>query len=159
MSSSIFLYNSLMKYLANGTINLETDTIKLMLLTSAHTPSLLHDVRADVQASPDPEVAAVASPNNGYTAGGKALTGQTWTLTDSPPKCVFDAADLTWTALTATFRYGVLYAAKTVGSPAIVNPLIGYILFNSTPADIVVSGVDWLCQWDAAGIFDLAKAE
>jgi hypothetical protein len=71
---------------------------------------------------------------------------------------VFDAADLSWTALTATFRYGILYAEKSVGSPAVVNPLIGYILFDTTPANIVVSGVDWLCQWNASGIFDLAPA-
>jgi len=158
MGSALYLYNSLLKYLGDGTINLETDTIKLALVTSDYVPDLTHDVLADVLASPSPEVVAVASPNNGYTAGGKALASQTFTLADSPAKSTFDAANLTWTALTATFRYGILYAEKTVGSPSVVNPLIAYILFDDSPADIVVSGVDWLVQWDAAGIFDAAKA-
>lgn len=150
MASSFTLYGSFRKYTLDGTIDLDTDTIKLMLVTSDYTPDLAHTVLADINASPDPEVVAVASPSNGYTQGGKALTGQAVTNSNTAGK--FDADDLTFTALTATFRYGILYAEKSIGSPAIVNPLIGYILFNTTPADVVVSGVDWLCQWSANGI-------
>jgi hypothetical protein len=150
MASSFTLYGSFRKYALDGTINLDTDTIKLMLVTSDYTPDLAHTVLADINASPDPEVVAVASPSNGYTKGGQALTGQA--VTNSTTAGKFDADDLTFSALTATFRYGILYAEKSIGSPAIVNPLIGYILFNTTPADVVVSGVDWLCQWSANGI-------
>lgn len=156
MSSAIYLFNILTQYLAKGIINLETDTIKLALLTSSWTPDLTKDVLADVLTSPSPEVVAVASPSNGYTQGGKTLTGQTVTLTDSPAKTVFDANDVSFTALNATFHYGILYAAKTSGS--IVNPLLAYLLFDTTPADTVVSGVDWLVQWNASGIFDISKS-
>jgi len=152
MASSFTLYSSLRKYVMDGTINLLTDTIKLALVTSSYTPSVAHDILADVLASPSPEVEAIASPSNGYTAGGEALTGQAVTNTDSPSAGKFDANDVTWTALSATFRYGILYAEKSVGSPAIVNPLIGYILFDTTPADIVVSALDWTVQWSANGI-------
>ncbi len=150
MSSEFTLYSSFRKYAMDGTIDLDTDTIKLMLVTSVYTPSVSHAVLAEVNSSPDPEVVAVASPSNGYTTGGKALTGKTVTKTDSPSQGKFDADDLVFTALTATFRYGILYAAKTVGG--IVNPLIGYILFDNTPADIVISGVDWTAQWSSSGI-------
>ena len=153
MASAIYLFNKLTEYLAKGVINLETDTIKLALLTSSWTPDVTLDIFGDITASPSPEASG-----SGYTQGGAALTGQTVTLSDSPAKTVFDASDLTFSALNATFRYGVLYANKSTGSPAIVDPLIAYILFDTTPADIVVSGVDWKVQWNASGIFDISKA-
>lgn len=153
MASAIYLFNKLTEYLAKGIINLETDTIKLALITSSWTPDVTLDIFGDITASPSPEASG-----SGYTQGGAALTGQTVTLSDSPAKTVFDASDLTFSALNATFRYGVLYANKSTGSPAIVDPLIAYILFDTTPADIVVSGVDWKVQWNASGIFDISKS-
>jgi hypothetical protein len=158
MGSSFNFYNKFTEFLGSGIIDLKTDTIKLMLVTSAYTPSPAHDILADVQTSPDPEVVAIASPDNGYDAGGKALSGQTYLSSDSPAQSVFDADDLTWTALTATFRYGILYAEKTIGSPAIVNPLIGYILFDTTPADKEFVGTDFIVIWNAAGVFTIAEA-
>lgn len=152
MASDFTLYSSARKYILDGTIDLLADTVKVALVTSDYTPSIAHDVLADVMASPNPEVVAVASPSNGYTTGGKELTGKTVTHTDSPSQGKFDADDLTWTALTATFRYGIMYAEKSVGSPAIVNPLIGYILFDTTPADIVMTGLDFTIPWSPNGI-------
>ncbi|MDD4052343.1 MAG: hypothetical protein PHR28_10665 [candidate division Zixibacteria bacterium] len=152
MSSSFTLYASARKYILDGTIDLLTDPIKVALVTSDYTPDVAHDVLADVMASPDPEVVAVASPDNGYTDGGETLTGKTVTSTDSPSAGKFDAEDLTWSALTATFRYGIMYAEKSVGSPAIVNPLIGYILFDTTPVDIVMTGLDFTIPWSPSGI-------
>lgn len=158
MASSFTLYNKFTQYLADGTIDLDSDTIKVALVTSAYTPAATHDVLADVLSSPSPEVVAIASPSNGYTQGGAALAGKTLTLSDSPAQTVFDADNLTWAALTATFRYGIMYAEKSVGSPAVVNPLIGYILFDTTPADIVMAGVDFVIVWNASGIIPIAKA-
>lgn len=157
MSSQFYLYNKVTEYLGSGVIDLKTDPINLMLVTNDYVPDVTHDVLADVEAFAA-EVVPVASPDNGYVAGGKALTSQTYVGTDTPAQSKFDAADLTWTALTATFRYGILYAVKSIGSPEIVNPLIGYILFDDTPADIEVNGVDYVVQWNAAGIFTMAEA-
>lgn len=150
MASEFTLYSSLRKYLLNGTINLESDTLKLALVTSAYSPNVAHAVLADVMSSPSPEVVAVASPDNGYPMGGKALTGQTVTKTDSPSAGKFDADDVIFTALTATFRYGVLYAAVTRNG--IEDPLIGYVLYDTTPADITISGLDWINQWSPNGV-------
>jgi len=96
------------------------------------------------------EVAA----GDGYTAGGQALAGQT--LTRSGWKTTFDAGDVTWTALTKTFRYGILYVDDTktdpAGGPDIVKPLYAMILFDDTPADITVNGIDYTVQWSSLGI-------
>lgn len=155
MASSFTLYNSFLKYVGDGTIDLDTDTLKLCLVTSSYTPDVTHDVLADVLTSPSPEVEAVASPANNYTTGGEELTTVSLTLTDSPAACVLDADDVEWTSLTATFRYGILYVDKEV-SP-IVDPLIGYILFDTTPDDVTVSGVNFKCEWSASGIVKYSK--
>lgn len=131
-----------------GVINLFSDTIKLALLTSSYTPDLDNDeVWADISTH---EVAA----GDGYTAGGAALANKT--LTRSTWKTTFDADDVTWAELTKTFRYGVLYIDDTKtdpqGGPDIVKPLLAYILFDDTPADVEVSGVDYTVQWSTLGI-------
>lgn len=154
MASSVTLYNKFKQYLMDGTIDLDTATIKMALVTSAYTPSAQHDVLADVLASPSPEVVPVASPPNGYTSGGAALSGQAVNFTDSPSQGKFDANDLTWAALTATFRYGIIYAEGTFNG--VVNPLIAYMTFDTTPGDVSVAGIDFTVQWAAAGILTLS---
>jgi hypothetical protein len=131
-----------------GIINLATDTLRLALLDSGYTPDLdAHKVWADVSAH---EVA----DGDGYTAGGAALSGQTLTRADW--KTTFDAFDVTWSALTKTFRYGVLYVDATKadpgGGPDIVKPLYALVLFDDTPADVEVSGIDYVVQWSSLGI-------
>lgn len=151
MPSSITVYNNFKRF---GHEDLEDNEVKLLLVTSAYTPSALHDILADVLSSPSPEVVAIASPDNGYTQGGEALASKTITLSDSPSQSVFDAANVTWAALTATFRYGILYINATVHG--FVNPLVAYILFDTAPADIVVVGVDWTVQWSPSGILKVS---
>jgi hypothetical protein len=91
---------------------------------------------------------------DGYTTGGATLASKT--LTRSTWKTTFDAADITFAALTKTFRYGVLYVEGTKTNPEggenIVNPLYAYILFDDTPADVVVAGTDYVVQWSSLGI-------
>lgn len=91
---------------------------------------------------------------DGYTTGGATLPSKT--LTRSTWKTTFDAADVTFSALTKTFRYGVLYVDGTKtdpeGGPDIVNPLYAYILFDDTPANVVVVSTDYVVQWSSLGI-------
>ena len=156
MASELNLYNKFFQYKNDGTINLNSNTLKVAPATSSYTPSALHDVLADVLASPSPEVVPVASPSNGYVAGGTTLTGNTVTFTDSPAEGKFDADDAEWIALTATFRYAILYASGTLNG--VLDPLIAWIVLDVTPADIVVAGVDYSIVWSASGIFIEAKA-
>lgn len=158
MATTFTLYDSFVENVMKGLIDLDLGDIKVCLVTSAYTPSMDHEVLADALASPSPEVAAVASPDNGYTAGGEALTTRTVTKIDSPFSVKLDADDLTWSNLTATFRYAIVYAKQSLGSPAVTNPLIGYILFNDAPDDVEVTGVDFTIKWNASGIISGTKA-
>lgn len=150
MASEITLYNSLLKYIADGTVDLENDTIMLLLVTDDYVPAVTHAALADVLTSPSPEVAEIASPSNGYAQGGKELTGCEVSLVNSPLVSTWFADNVIFQAFTATFRYGVLY--KSGEANGITDPLIAFILFDDAPDDVVVEGQDWTVRWNANGI-------
>lgn len=134
MASTITAYDKLWRLMATGGVDLDTDTLKLALVTSSYTPSTAHDEWADVSAN---EV----STGSGYTTGGKTLANPIATNDN------IDYDDVTWTALTKTFRYAVCYKSGSGGG--LTNPLLFYILLDSTPADIVSSGSNYTVQWNA----------
>lgn len=139
MATTFTKYTHTHKCLSDGTIDWDTDTIKVALVTSSYTFSAAHTIWADASAN---EVAT----GDGYTTGGA-------TLTTSLDNTKLDAVDITFTALTKTFRGAVVYKEGTANT--LVNPVIGYILFDDTPADITVSGIDFNLLWNASGLFSL----
>lgn len=146
MAVVMTIYNPFKEYVNEGVIIFGTDTIKLALVASTYAINANHGIWADVSAD---EVAS----GSGYTTGGASLTGVTWTR--SGGTCTLDANDVSFTTLTKTFRYGVLYANVTRNDPAavsIVNPLIAVIQFDDTPADVVVTATTWPVVWSSLGI-------
>lgn len=141
MATLIDIYNPFKKYMGDGTIVFGTDTLKIALVTSAYTPNAEHGQWADVSAN---EVAT----GSGYTTGGATLG--TVTYTRSGGTTTLDAADPSWTTLTKTFRYAVIYANVTRNG--VTNPLIACILLDDTPADVVVTATTWAIAWAATGI-------
>ncbi|MBK8184829.1 MAG: hypothetical protein IPK63_18880 [Candidatus Competibacteraceae bacterium] len=134
MASTITAYDTFWKLVTTGGIDLDTDTLKLALVTSSYTPSTAHDEWADVSAN---EVATGA----GYTTGGETIS--TPVVTNSN----IDYDDVTWTSLTKTFRYAVCYKSGSGGG--LTNPLLFYILLDSTPSDIVNTGSNYTISWNA----------
>jgi hypothetical protein len=132
----MYIFNSFRKYVADGTLDLDSDNLKLALLTSGYSINTGHTVFTDVSAN---EV----SNGNGYTTGGILLANKVMSYTGATGKLTAD--NPVWSALTKTFRWALLYANKTVGP--IVDPLVLAVLLDNTPADIVVSGADYSIQW------------
>lgn len=146
MAASITFYNSFREYIADGTIDLDTDTFKVTLHTSTYTPSAAHTVYADLTN----ELATA----NGYTNGGVALSSVTWGHTSGT--ATFDAADTTWTASGGSIvaRYAVIRKDGTAN--AIVSPLVAYVLLDTTPADVTTTtGNTLTLAWNASGIFTI----
>lgn len=141
MASAIF--NSFKRDIANGAIDLDTDTIKVMLVTSSYTPDIdAHTKRSDITN----EVSGT-----GYSSGGSALANKTVTANNTTDKGVFDADDLTWSTATITARGAVLY--KSRGGASSADELIAYIDFG---ADKTSTGSDFTITWDSAGILTLS---
>lgn len=134
MASTITAYDKLWLLLATGGVDLDTDTLKLALVTSSYTPDTAHDEWADVSSY---EVAT----GSGYTTGGETMASPV--VTDDN----IDYNDVTWTSLTKTFRYAVCYKSGSGGG--LTNPLLFYILLDSTPADIVNTGSNYTISWNA----------
>lgn len=121
MASGIY-NNYKARALGLGTmIDLDGDTIKIALLSSAYTADFdLHDFYDDVSAN---EVAASGT----YVAGGATLT-VTLTQDNVDDEGVFDATDVSFTSATITARYAVIYKSTGVAG---TSPLVCLIDFGT----------------------------
>lgn len=139
MAVSAKVYGGFLLSLANKEIDLDTDSIKVMLCTSSYTPNQdTHRYKSDVTN----EVTGT-----GYTAGGAALASVVVAYNAGTNTWSLDAADTAWASSTITARYAVIYDSSP-GSDA-TRPLIAYIDFG---ADVISSSGAFTLQWDAAGI-------
>lgn len=126
----------------DGTIDLDTDTIHVALVTSSYTPDQdTHDFFDDVTN----EVVGT-----GYTAGGSALASKAVSADNTDNEGVFDANDVAWTTSTITARGAVLY--KKRGGASSADELIAYIDFGS---DKVSTAGTFTIAWNAEGILNL----
>lgn len=136
------IYNSFKRDIQNGSIDLDTDTIKVALVTSSYSPNIdTHTKFSDVTN----EVSGT-----GYSAGGSTLTTPTVIADTTNDRGVFDADDVTWGSSTITARGAVIY--KSTGTSS-TSPLIAYIDFTS---DKTSSSGNFTITWSASGILYLS---
>lgn len=136
------LFNGFKKKIMDGSIDLDTDTIKVALLAGTFVANVdSHTFWSDVKAS---EVTGT-----GYVTGGQALASKAVIQDNTNDKAMFDATDVTWPASTITARYAVLY--KDTGT-ATTSPLICCFDFG---ADKSSSNGDFTIQWNTGGILTL----
>lgn len=135
------IYNSFKKLIMDGSIDLDTDTIKVALVTSSYIPD--QDTHTYFSSVTN-EVSGT-----GYTAGGVTLANKTVTQDNTDNEGVFDADDVSWTTATITARAAVVY--KSTGT-ASTSALICYIDFG---ADKVSTAGTFTIAWNAEGILNL----
>lgn len=81
-----------------------------------------------------------------YTSGGVTLSSATVTYDSASNETRLDAADATWTTVTFTARYAVIY--KSTGTSS-TSPLIAYVDFG---ADQSPSAGNFTITWDSTGV-------
>lgn len=144
-SSKLRLYDSFMKNVADDLVSLSTDTLKVALFTSTSNAEDLTNVEfADLTN----EVAAT----NGYTSGGEILAGKT--ITEVAGVTTLNGTDFNITATGGSIiaRFAVIYSDTSVG-----KKLVGYILLDTTPADITALDTQqFIIQWNANGILRIS---
>jgi hypothetical protein len=148
------VYDFAKKYFADGTHDLDNTSLgysmALFLSTSnCNTLSTGTGVYGDLTNE--------HANANGYTTGGIALTGETWTRSTST--LTFDCDNVVWTASggSITARFAVIYVNATVNS--IVKPLLCVSLLDTTPADVTATtGNTLTVAIHASGVLTLTGA-
>jgi hypothetical protein len=148
------LYDFAKKYIGDGTLDLDdTSNWKLALFLSTSNCNTL-SVGTGVYGDLTNEHANA----NGYTTGGAAMTGITFTR--SGGTITFDADNVVFTATGDSIvnRFGVVYKDATVNS--IVKPLLCVCLVDTAPADKTTTNGNTLTfTMNASGLFTLSGAD
>ena len=114
------IYNSCIRDAVVGNIDFDSDTFKMLLVTSSYTASKSHDKRDDVTN----EVSGT-----GYTAGGNACSVSVAAVDNTNNDVEISFTVTSWTSATITARAGVIY--KSRGGASSADELVGYVDFGS----------------------------
>lgn len=138
-----FIPNSAKGKLGDGSIDWNTDTIKMALVTASYTPDQdAHDFFN--------EVTNEISSSGTYSTGGVTLTCSV-TIDNTNNRAIYDASDVSITSFTGTFRYGIIYKSTGVSS---TSPLIAVIDFTGSNITTTVGTFD--VTWSTGGVFNLS---
>jgi len=136
------IWNAFKANIMNGGIDLDTDDIKVALVTSSFSPN--QDTEEDF-ADVTNEVTGT-----GYTADGASLANDAVSIDDTDNEGVYDADDVTWSTSTITARGAVVYYDTGTAATSL---LICYLDFTTDQSS---SAGDFTIAWNTEGILNLA---
>ena len=114
------VYNSCIRDAVTGAIDFDTDTFKMLLVTSSYSASKSHAKRSDITN----EVSGT-----GYTSGGNACSVTVAAVDNTNNDVEISFTVTSWTSATITARAGVIY--KSRGGASSADELVGYVDFGS----------------------------
>jgi hypothetical protein len=114
------IYNSFVDDMARGAIDADTDTFKVLLVTSTYAPNKDTDLKRSAVTN---EVSGT-----GYTAGG-VTTACTVTKSTANDRVTLSFAAVNWASSTITARAAVIY--KSRGGLASADELVCYVDFGA----------------------------
>ena len=140
---SFTLYNTAKQYIVDGTVDLDNDTVKAVLLTTDHTPAATDSTYADLDnecADADYSEQTIANP----------------VFTENAGTVKYDADDVTFgTSVSIAARYIVLIH-QAGGSLATTDKLIGYMDLDDTGYNVRSTNSNFIVRWNANGLFQLS---
>jgi hypothetical protein len=143
-----FVYNKAVADILTGTIDLDSNTLKVMLVNSTYTPSKDDDV-VDAGGASDALDAEIVATNyaGGWGGAGRKTATVTITEQDANDRAVVKFSDLTWTALGGAANDTVVAAIliKEGGADDTTSRLICYWDITDTPTN----GSDFTLDFDA----------
>lgn len=146
------LFNKAKEEILSGTIDLNADTLKLMLVNSTYTPdpdTLVVDA-AGASDIIDAEISVTGYTGGWGGAGRKTLTNKSFSNDSGTDRAIFDSTvDYTWSALGAGATIVAAVLIKEGGADDTTSRPIVYIDTN----DVSTNGGDITLQLDANGIF------
>lgn len=150
---SIF-YNDAKKEIFDNTLNMSSDTLKIMLTNSTHVPdaddSFIDDAGADDAI--DGEIVATNYTGGFAGAGRKTLASVAITVDKTNDRAELDATDVTWTALGNGSNDTITGAVMV---KEITNDTLSRVIAFIDFTDTTTNGGDFTIQWDPEGILHL----
>lgn len=151
---SDFHYTEAAKQIYDQTLDMLVDTIKVGLSTSTHVPNRDNDFLDESGADDfvDGELSGTGYTSGFGGSGRKTLGSKTIVVDKANDRAEFDAADVTWTAISAGT------AAQITLLKEITNDAASLTIANvdSGGFPIVTNGGDLTIQWNAEGIIQLS---
>jgi len=145
------VYNSFKALEADGTIDLLTDTIKVMLVSSGYSADDAHDYVSD---GPGANELSGTGYVTGYEgAGRKTLASKTVVEDDTNNRAEFNAAPVTWTSIDAGTAAACILIRERPSTGDTMSELIAYI---DSGFPVVTNGGDFTITWNTEGILQLA---
>jgi hypothetical protein len=135
------LYNSGIGILADGTVSWATSPIVALIVDSGHVFDITDVFVSDVVAD---EV--TNATGTGYAR--KTLTGKTVTVDQVNDRVVFDATDVTYTAVETNETWDAVILFLDTGTDA-TSRLLCYVSIDA----LVTNGSDATVAWASTGIF------
>ena len=132
-------YHEGMEDILDGTVDWDTDTIKMILCEATYTP-----------AATDTAVSNQLSTANGYTSGGVTLT---CTALNSGGTITLDASDASWTASGGS----IAAATAVIIKDATTQPLF-YSVLNAGANITATTGNTFAVNINASGVATFAAA-
>ena len=143
-------YNSGLRDVADRTIDLVNDTIKVMLVNASYTPNKDHDFVDDVNAN---ELSGTGYTGGFGGSGRKTLGSKAFSTDTANDRVEFTGAAITWTGINAgTAAYAIIIKEITNDGASRL------IAFLDLDPDVVTNGGDFtltpdavagLLQWNA----------
>jgi hypothetical protein len=131
------IYNRFKANLMNKEVDLEADTIRIILLSGSHAFTATHNTYSQISSN---EITGT-----GYTVSGQALSSKTVTQAAST---LWDASDATWSGSTFTASHAAIYDDTTTN-----DDLICSIDFGGSQT---IAGGTFSIQFHTSGIIALA---
>ena len=143
------VYGAAAEAIAKGTIDLDTNTFRMVLVTATHTPNqATHSTWADMSAD---EVVGT-----GYTASGKLLT---CTVNRSALVVTFDCDDQSWAASTITAKYAVIVKdADANGTIASTDAFLAYCDLETGGGSLSTTAGTFAITINASGVFTVTAS-
>lgn len=142
------LYDTAREYIGDGTVDLDSHTFRCILCDNTNTGVTSSSL------SYYSDVTTELSTGAGYTAGGAALTGVTWT--HSGHTATLDSNNVVWTASSGNIaaQYAVIYDYSSTNSVLLCQALLeaGPSLVTAT------DGNTFTVAMNASGIFTVGGA-
>lgn len=146
-----FMYNTAVKEIVDGTLNLTSSTLKIMLVRSTYTPDNDHLVVDNgLNDAADPSFHEIVATNytGGFAGAGRKTATLAFSVDNTNNRAIIAITDLTWTALGGatndTVAAGILIKEITNDT---LSRLVCYLDFTNT----ATNGSDFTLDFPAAG--------